>query len=208
MIELFCINTFIVTSEFVSFLLSPAGLVPYIITPRHFQEGIASSSHLYHVRACFLFCHRLSCAALYGPISIPSILYLAYLQLESHGFYSFDYNNIWEGQRWFSCVHIWQSQDSWLDFSRLPSKSSWPPALLGIGRECLQKMVLNIHHRGGLNPSVQKLSDLSNKDKEKWWIMSSLTRGHGWILPTLQTLRTAITKRLDKVVETKQDLTS
>lgn len=79
----------------------PTGFVPYVITPRHFQESIASSSDLYHLWACLLLCHRLSCAALYGPVSIPSILYLAYLQLESHGFFSFDCNKIWEGQRCF-----------------------------------------------------------------------------------------------------------
>lgn len=88
------------------FPIFSTGFVPYIITPRHFQESIASSSNLHHLWACFLLCHRLSCTAFYGPISIPSILYLAYLRLESHGCFSFDYNKIWGGQRWFSCVHI------------------------------------------------------------------------------------------------------
>ncbi|XP_032128180.1 presenilin-1 isoform X2 [Sapajus apella] len=73
--------------------------VPYIITPRHFQESIASSSNLYHLWACFLLCHRLSCTAFYGPVSIPSVLYLAYLQLESHGCFSCDFNKIWGVQR-------------------------------------------------------------------------------------------------------------
>lgn len=55
----------------------PAGLVPYVTAPRHFQESTAGASHLHHLRACFLLCHRLSGAALYGPASIPSVLYLA-----------------------------------------------------------------------------------------------------------------------------------
>lgn len=89
---------FQILSEFVSSPLLSTGFVPYIITPCHFQESVASSSDLYHFWACFLLRHRLSCTALYGPISIPSILYLAYLQLESHGFFSFDYNKIWGGK--------------------------------------------------------------------------------------------------------------
>lgn len=102
-----------------------------------------------------------------------------------------------------------KSQDSWLDLLWLPSKSSWPPALWGIGRRCLQKMVLNIHHHGGLSPVVQKLPDL--RDKDKWWVkklLCSLTLGHRWILPTLQTLRTAITKSLNEVIETTRDSSS
>lgn len=111
----FAWNAFIIIHAFVSSPFS-TGSVPYIVTPGHFQESITSSSHLYHLWACLLLCHRLSCTALYGPVSIPSVLYLAYLPLESHGFFSFDYNKIWGGQRWFSCVHIKQSWDSWLDF--------------------------------------------------------------------------------------------
>lgn len=61
----------------------PTGPVPYLTTARHLQEGAASSPHLHHLWAGFLLCHGLSRAALYGPACIPSILYLAYLQLES-----------------------------------------------------------------------------------------------------------------------------
>jgi hypothetical protein len=82
-----------------AFPISSTGSVPYITTPCHLQESIASSSHLHHLWACFLLCHRLPCTAFYGPVSIPSILYLAYLQLESHECFCFDYNKIWGKQR-------------------------------------------------------------------------------------------------------------
>lgn len=86
------------------------GFVPYIIAPRHFQENITSSSSLYHLWAYFLLCHRLSCSALYGPVSIPSVLYLAYLQLESHGFSPLTIIKSGEDKVIFQCPHLTKSR--------------------------------------------------------------------------------------------------
>uniref|UniRef100_A0A5F9D3Z5 Presenilin n=1 Tax=Oryctolagus cuniculus TaxID=9986 RepID=A0A5F9D3Z5_RABIT len=98
--------------------------VPYAITPRHFQEGIASSSHLYHLWARFLLCHRLPCAALHGPASVPSVLYLAHLQLESHGRFSFDFqSNLGRTEAIFLCPHLTKSRFP-AGLPQLPSRLS------------------------------------------------------------------------------------
>lgn len=164
----FAQNTCIIMSGFVSFPLFSTGFVPYIIAPRHFQESIASSSNLYHLWACFLLCHRLSCATLYGPISIPSVLYLAYLQLESHGFFSFDYNKSGEDKGDFPVSTSNKVKiPSWTFCSFLPSLPDhlhyW--ALEGgVYRKWFWTC-----HCGGPSPSVQKLPDLRDKNKAKWW---------------------------------------
>lgn len=87
--------------------------------------------------------------------------------------------------------------------------------ILGIGRrELSTENVLNVCRHGGLNPSVQKLPDLRTRTRTKDGPRScsaptsGWALGHRWTLPTLQTLRTTITKRLNEVVSTKQDSSS
>lgn len=114
----------------------------------------------------------------------------------------------------FLCPHLTKSRFPAGPLLQLPSKSSWPPALIYWaleGGSCLQKTVLNVCRHGGLNPSVQKLPDLRTRTRTKDGPRScsaptsGWALGHRWTLPTLQTLRTTITKRLNEVDSTKQD---
>lgn len=117
----------------------------------------------------------------------------------------------------FLCPHLTKSRFPAGPLLQLPSKSSWPPALIYWaleGGSCLQKTVLNVCRHGGLNPSVQKLPDLRTRTRTKDGPRScsaptsGWALGHRWTLPTLQTLRTTITKRLNEVDSTKQDSSS
>lgn len=181
--------------EFVSSCL-PAGFVPYITTTRHFQEGVASPSHLDHVWACFLLCHWLPCAALHGPVSIPSILYLAHTQLESQ-----------------MDISAWLTINSGQDNGKSPMSTpnqvkipGWTFATsfqaylaactIGRWKEVATENGSELHYNG-LCPVLWKLLGLGEKNgwarKLSCSLSSAALEPEG--LPALRTLRTPVTER-------------
>lgn len=133
--------------------------MPYVTPARHFQESIAGPSHLHHLWARFLLCHGLSCAALYGPTCIPSILYLAFLQLE-HGCFFFDYQNKKQKQKTnlrrrrmiFLCPQL-TSQDSSGPFAA-SFRVSLATCTTGLWKEASTE-------NGFRHPSLQRMMSLS-----------------------------------------------